>query len=79
MRRRRITVKGLGFFPSKPTYLIYKLPLVGFCKLQVQLNYGLWYFAQKRERNIGGIYKKREKEKSFAILQREKVMQKKNI
>jgi hypothetical protein len=36
---------------------------VGFCKLQVQLNYGLLYFAQKRERNSGGIhiYKKKKK------------------
>jgi hypothetical protein len=73
----KVHSERIRVFSSKPAYLIYKLPLVGFCKLQVQFSYGLWYFAQKRERNSGGIYIK--KKKSFAILQREKVLQKKNI
>jgi hypothetical protein len=33
-------VAGLGFSLVKQGALTYKLPLVGLCKLKVQLNYG---------------------------------------
>jgi hypothetical protein len=39
----------------------------------------LIFHPKERNEQRRNIYKKREEEKSFAILQREKVMQKKNI
>jgi hypothetical protein len=49
-------------FPGKLAYLIYKLPFMGLCKLQVQLNHRLWYFAQKKERNRGKVYKGKKRD-----------------
>jgi hypothetical protein len=47
MQMRRSRVAGLGFSLVKERALIYKLPLMGFCKLKVQLNYGPQIFRQK--------------------------------
>jgi hypothetical protein len=47
MRRRRPTVKELGFSLVIQGALTYKLPLVGLCKLMVQLNHGPPIFRQK--------------------------------
>jgi hypothetical protein len=62
-------------FPGKLAYLIYKLPFVGLCKLQVQLNHGFWYFAQKKK-GTEEKYIKEEKER-LLILQGKKVTPKK--
>jgi hypothetical protein len=62
-------------FPGKLAYLIYKLPFVGLCKLHAQLNHGLRYFAQNKERNSGRIYKGRKRE--IRNPSRKKVMQEK--
>jgi hypothetical protein len=47
MRWRRPTVAELGFSLVKQGALTYKLPLVGLCKLKVQLNHGPPIFRQK--------------------------------
>jgi hypothetical protein len=44
---RRSTEAGLGFSLVKEGARIYKLPLMGFYKLKVQLNYGPQQFHQK--------------------------------
>jgi hypothetical protein len=45
--RRRPTVQELGFSLMKQWALIYKLPLVGLCKLKVQLTHKPTIFRQK--------------------------------
>jgi hypothetical protein len=47
MRRRGPTMQELGFSLMKQEALIYKLPLVGLCKLKVQLTHGPTIFRQK--------------------------------
>jgi hypothetical protein len=48
MRRRKIVVKELGFFP-KPTCFIYKQTLMGLCKLKVQLYLWAFIFSPKQK------------------------------
>jgi hypothetical protein len=47
MQRRRPAVQELGFFLVIQGALTYNLPLVGLCKLKVQLNHGPLIFCQK--------------------------------
>jgi hypothetical protein len=49
MRRRKIVMKELGFFP-KPTRFIYKQTLMGLCKLKFQVH--LWAFICIPEQKI---------------------------
>jgi hypothetical protein len=49
MRRRKIVMKELGFFP-KSTCFIYKKTLMGNCKLKVQVH--LWAFIFSPEQKI---------------------------
>jgi hypothetical protein len=49
MRRRKIVMKELGFFP-KPTRFIYKQTLMGLCKLKVQVH--LWAFICSPKQKI---------------------------
>jgi hypothetical protein len=49
MRRRKIVMKELGFFP-KPTRFIYKQTFMGLCKLKVQVH--LWAFIFSPEQKI---------------------------
>jgi hypothetical protein len=59
MRQKRSTVARLGFSLVKEGALIYKLPLMGFCKLKVQLNMSLNDSIKKNGNS--GKYKKRRK------------------
>jgi hypothetical protein len=49
MRRRKMAVKELGFFP-KPIWFIYKQTLMGLCKLKVQVY--IWAFIFSPEQKI---------------------------
>jgi hypothetical protein len=51
MRWRISIVQELGFSLVKQGALTYKLPLVGLCKLKVQLNHGTPIFHQKDGNN----------------------------
>jgi hypothetical protein len=61
MQQRRSTVAGLGFSLVKEGTLFIKLPLMGLCKLKVQINYGPRRFHQK-ERKIKWWKAQRKKE-----------------
>jgi hypothetical protein len=48
MRRRKIVMKELGFFP-KPPHFFYKQTLMGFCKLKVQLHLRAFIFSPEQK------------------------------
>jgi hypothetical protein len=49
MRRRKVVVKELGFFP-KPIRFIYTQTLMGLCKLKVQVY--IWAFIFSPEQKL---------------------------
>jgi hypothetical protein len=64
MRRRKIIMKELGFFP-KPTCFIYKQTLMGLCKLKVQVH--LWAFIFSPEQKIRRHQGQRHIEEKYSM------------
>jgi hypothetical protein len=52
MRQRRPIVAELEFSLVKQGALTYKVPIVGLCKLKVQLNHGPQIFHKKRMEQV---------------------------
>jgi hypothetical protein len=68
-------VAGLGFSLVKEGARIYKLPLMGFCKLKVQLNYGPQRFRQKERQQWKNI----KREERFIKIPKGEVVQNKYL